>query len=248
MEEYGIPNAMTADGPAGVRIMPETGIKTTAFPCATSIACTWNKEIAEEVGRAGGEELKENNLCVWLTPAINIHRNPMCGRNFEYYSEDPYLTGKMAAAMVRGIQQNHVGACVKHFACNNKEINRKHCDSRVSERALREIYLKPFEMIVKEEQPYTIMSSYNVVNGERASECRDLITGILREEWGYTGLVMSDWWTRGEHYKEINAGNDLKMATGFPERVKEALSLGAVSEENIRISAKRVLKTLLKFD
>ncbi|MBR4640281.1 MAG: glycoside hydrolase family 3 C-terminal domain-containing protein [Butyrivibrio sp.] len=248
MEEYGIPNAMTADGPAGVRIMPETGIKTTAFPCATSIACTWNKEIAEEVGRAGGEELKENNLCVWLTPAINIHRNPMCGRNFEYYSEDPYLTGKMAAAMVRGIQKNHVGACVKHFACNNKEINRKHCDSRVSERALREIYLKPFEMIVKEEQPYTIMSSYNVVNGERASECRDLITGILREEWGYTGLVMSDWWTRGEHYKEINAGNDLKMATGFPERVKEALELGAVSEENIRISAKRVLKTLLKFD
>jgi beta-glucosidase len=103
-------------------------------------------------------------------------------------------------------------------------------------------------MIVKEAEPYTIMSSYNVVNGERASECRDLITGILREEWGYTGLVMSDWWTRGEHYKEINAGNDLKMATGFPERVKEALELGAVNEENIRISAKRVLKTLLKFD
>ncbi|MBO4456883.1 MAG: glycoside hydrolase family 3 C-terminal domain-containing protein [Butyrivibrio sp.] len=246
--EYGVPNAMTADGPAGVRIMPETGIRTTAFPCSTSIACTWNKEIAEAVGKAGGEELKENNLCVWLTPAINIHRSPMCGRNFEYYSEDPYLTGKMAGAMVRGIQKNHVGASVKHFACNNKETNRKHSDSRVSERALREIYLKAFEMIVKEEQPYTIMSSYNVVNGERTSECRDLITGILRDEWGFEGIVTSDWWTRGEHYKEINAGNDLKMATGFPERVKKAIELGAVDEENIRISAKRILKTILKFD
>ncbi|WP_026516319.1 glycoside hydrolase family 3 protein [Butyrivibrio sp. MC2021] len=248
LPEYGVPNAVTADGPAGVRISPETGVKTTAFPCATSLACTWNKELVEAVGFAGGEELKENNLCVWLTPAINIHRSPMCGRNFEYYSEDPYLTGRLAGAMVRGIQRNHVGASVKHFACNNKETNRKHCDSRVSERALREIYLKAFEMIVHESEPYTIMSSYNVVNGERASESHDLITGILKEEWGFEGFVTSDWWTRGEHYKEILAGNDLKMACGFPERVKKAQELGAVSRGDFEKCAKRILNTILKFD
>ena len=248
LSEYGVPNAVTADGPAGVRIAPETGILTTAFPCATLIACTWNREIAEEIGCAGGEELKENNLCVWLTPAINIHRNPMCGRNFEYYSEDPYLAGRMAAAMVRGIQSNNVGASVKHFACNNKETNRKHSDSRVSERALREIYLKAFEIIVDEAEPYTIMSSYNAINGERASESRDLLTGILREEWGYKGMVTSDWWTRGEHYKEIKAGNDLKMACGFPERVKKAMEMGAITRADIEPCAKRILSTILKFD
>ncbi len=248
LPEYGVPNAVTADGPAGVRIIPQTGILTTAFPCATLIACTWNKRIAEEIGKAGGEELKENNLCVWLTPAINIHRNPMCGRNFEYYSEDPYLTGKMAGAMVRGIQKNNVGASVKHFACNNKETNRKHSDSRVSERALREIYLKAFEIIVKEEDPYTIMSSYNAINGERASESKDLLTGILKEEWGYKGMVTSDWWTRGEHYKEIKAGNDLKMACGFPDRVKKAMEMGALSRADLEPCAERILNTILKFD
>ena len=248
MPEYGVPNAQTADGPAGVRIAPETGILTTAFPCSTLIACTWNKEIAEEIGFAGGEELKENNLCVWLTPAINIHRNPMCGRNFEYYSEDPYLTGRMAAAMVRGIQKNKVGASVKHFACNNKETNRKHSDSRVSERALREIYLKAFEMIVHESEPYTIMSSYNAINGERASECRDLLTGILRDEWGYEGMVTSDWWTRGEHYKEVKAGNDLKMACGFPERLKKAMELGALTRQDLIPCAEHILNTILKFE
>ncbi len=248
LPEYQIPNAVTADGPAGVRIMPETGVLTTAFPCATLIACTWNREIAEEIGCAGGEELKENNLCVWLTPAVCIHRNPMCGRNFEYYSEDPYLTGRMAAAMVRGIQKNNVGASVKHFACNNKETNRKHSDSRVSERALREIYLKAFEIIVHESQPYTIMSSYNAINGERASESKDLLTGILRDEWGYEGMVTSDWWTRGEHYKEVLAGNDLKMACGFPERLRKAMDMGALKRADLEICAERILKTILKFD
>ncbi len=248
MPEYGIPNAVTADGPAGVRIAKETGIATTAFPCSTLIACTWNKEIAEEIGVAGGEELKENNLCVWLTPAVNIHRNPMCGRNFEYYSEDPYVAGRMAAAMVRGIQKNRVGASVKHFACNNKETNRKHSDSRVSERALRELYLKAFEIIVHESDPYTIMSSYNAINGERASESRDLLTGILRDEWDYKGMVTSDWWTRGEHYKEVKAGNDLKMACGFPDRLKKAMELGALTREDIYTCAEHILNTILKFD
>ncbi|MCR5402972.1 MAG: glycoside hydrolase family 3 C-terminal domain-containing protein [Butyrivibrio sp.] len=246
--DLAVPNAQTADGPAGVRIMPQTGVNTTAFPCATLLACTWNREIAEEVGFAGGEELKENNLCVWLTPAINIHRNPMCGRNFEYYSEDPYLTGRMAAAMVRGIQKNRVGASVKHFACNNKETNRKHCDSRVSERALREIYLKAFEIIVHEAEPYTIMSSYNAINGERASESADLLTGILRDEWNFKGMVTSDWWTRGEHYKEVRAGNDLKMACGFSERLKKAMEMGALSRKELETCAEHILSTILKFD
>ena len=142
----------------------------------------------EAVGRAGGEELKENNLALWLTPAICIHRSPLCGRNFEYYSEDPFVTGKLAGAMVRGIQSNNVGATVKHFALNNKETNRKNSDSRVSERAAREIYLKAFEMIVKNENPWAIMSSYNMINGYRASESEDLLTGILRDEW-----AMKEW-------------------------------------------------------
>ncbi|SFH69379.1 beta-glucosidase [Pseudobutyrivibrio sp. OR37] len=248
LPEYGVPSAMTADGPAGVRIAPETGILTTAFPCATLLACTWNEHLLMQVGKAGGEELKENNLAVWLTPAINIHRNPLCGRNFEYYSEDPIVAGKLAAALVNGIQSNHVGASVKHFACNNKETNRKHSDSRVSERALREIYLKAFEIVVKEAKPYTIMSAYNAINGERASESHDLLTGILREEWGYEGMVTSDWWTRGEHYKESNAGNDLKMGNGYPKRLKAADEKGALDHDQLKLNAKRILNTILKFD
>ncbi|WP_026506945.1 glycoside hydrolase family 3 protein [Butyrivibrio sp. MC2013] len=248
LPEYGVPAAMTADGPAGVRIAPETGILTTAFPCATLMASSWNTDILHAVGRAGGEELKENNLAVWLTPAINIHRSPLCGRNFEYYSEDPIVAGKMGAALVNGIQENHVGASVKHFCCNNKETNRKHSDSRVSERALREIYLKAFEIVVKKSDPYTIMSAYNAVNGQRASESRDLLTGILKGEWGYKGMVTTDWWTRGEHYKEVNAGNDLKMGNGFDERLLEADKLGALDHEQLKANVKRILATILKFD
>ena len=248
MPEYGIPSAMTADGPAGVRIAPEVGIYTTAFPCSTLLACTWNPDILEAVGRAGGEELKENNLALWLTPAICIHRSPLCGRNFEYYSEDPFVTGKLAGAMVRGIQSNNVGATLKHFALNNKETNRKNSDSRVSERAAREIYLKAFEMIVKNENPWAIMSSYNMINGYRASECEDLLTGILRDEWGYEGMVTTDWWTCGEHYKETKAGNDLKMGNGYPDRVKKAYDNGAISRSEMETSVKRILGLILKLD
>ncbi len=248
LPEYGVPNIMTGDGPAGVRIAAECGVKTTAWPCATLLACTWNTDLIEKVGVAGGKELKENNLAVWLTPAVNIHRNPLCGRNFEYYSEDPYLTGKLGAAMVRGIQSQHVGAAVKHFVCNNKETNRKHSDSRVSERALREIYLKGFEIIVKESDPWVMMSAYNAVNGHRASECKELLEDILRGEWGFKGMVTSDWWTRGEHYKEIKAGNDVKMASGYPERVKKALEMGAITREDLVRCAKRVLELIMKVD
>ena len=248
LPEYGVPNLTTADGPAGLRIQPEAGVCTTAWPCATLLAATWDPELTARVGAAAAAEVKENNISVWLAPAVNIHRSPLCGRNFEYYSEDPLLTGRLAGAMVRGIQSQHIAATVKHFACNNKETNRKYSDSRLSQRALREIYLRAFEIIVREEQPWAIMSSYNVVNGRRASESRELLTDILRDEWGYTGLVMSDWWTRGEHYKELLAGNDLKMANGYPERVEEAMKLGAVSRSDLETCARRVLELILEID
>lgn len=248
LPEYGIPSIMTADGPAGVRIDPETGVHTTAWPCETMVASTWNEKLTEELGEAAGAELKENNLGMWLAPAMNIHRNPMNGRNFEYYSEDPLLTGKTAAAVVRGVQLNRVSACIKHFACNNKETNRKHCDSRVSERALREIYLKGFEIAVKEADPWAIMSSYNTINGVRAAESKDLLEGVLREDWGFKGIAISDWWNRSEQYKEILAGEDVKMATGFPERTKKALEIGILKRSDLEHCAKRVLEFIMKLD
>lgn len=248
LPRYGIPSIMTADGPAGLRLKPECGVCTTAWPCSTLLACTWNPELTEAIGQAGGAEVKENNICVWLTPAVNIHRSPLCGRNFEYYSEDPYLTGKMAAAMVKGIQSNHIAATVKHFALNNKETNRIDSDSRASERAIREIYLKAFEMIVKEAGPWSIMSSYNIINGHRASENRELLEDILRGEWGFDGMVTTDWWTKGEHYKETKAGNDIKMGCGFPERLLAAMEKGALTREDMEICAGRILKLILRMD
>lgn len=248
LPDFGVPNVMTADGPAGLRIAPECGVCTTAWPCSTLLACTWNDEIVEAVGAAGGMEVKENNIAVWLTPAVNIHRSPLCGRNFEYYSEDPYLTGRLAGAMVRGIQSVHVGAAVKHFALNNKETNRKNSDSRASERAIREIYLKAFEMIVKEAKPWAVMSSYNIINGYRASENRELLTDILRDEWGFDGMVTTDWWTNGEHYKEVKAGNDLKMACGFHDRIMEAYEKGLITRTDLETCARRVLGLILKVE
>ena len=248
LPEYGVPSVMTADGPAGLRIAPECGVTTTCWPCSTLLACSWNPEIVEAVGLAGGAEVKENNIAVWLTPAVNIHRSPLCGRNFEYYSEDPYLAGKLASAMVRGIQANHIGATVKHFALNNKETNRKNSDSRVSERAAREIYLKAFEIIVREAKPWSIMTSYNIINGHRASENADLLEGILRGEWGFDGCITTDWWTCGEHYKEVKAGNDIKMGCGYPERLLDALEKGCLTREEMDACALRVLKLILKID
>ena len=248
LPEYGVPNLMTADGPAGLRIKPECGVCTTAWPCSTMLACTWNREIVEKVGCAAAKEVKENNISIWLTPAVNIHRSPLCGRNFEYYSEDPFLAGEMAAAMVTGIQSQKIGATVKHFACNNKETNRKDSDSRVSERALREIYLKAFEIIVKKSQPWVLMSSYNMINGCRASENKDLLEDILRGEWDFQGVVTTDWWTRGEHYKELKAGNDIKMGTGYPERVMMALEKGLITRADLERCAGRVLEMILKAD
>ncbi len=246
--QYGVPNVMTADGPAGLRIRRECGIYTTAFPCATQLASSWNPELVEAVGKAGALEVLENNMGVWLTPAMNIHRSPLCGRNFEYYSEDPLVAGKMGAAMVRGIQSRHVAASVKHFCCNNKETARTESDSRVSERALREIYLKGFEIVVKEADPWTIMSSYNIVNGRRVSENQELLTDILRGEWGFDGIVTTDWWNHGEQYLEVKAGNDVKMGCGYPERLRKDCEEGRISEEEIKTCARRMLELILKVD
>ena len=245
LERYGIPPIMTADGPAGVRINPPTGVVTTAFPVATSIACTWNLELMEEIGKAGALEVKENNLHIWLTPALNIHRSPLCGRNFEYFSEDPFVSGKMAAAKVKGIQSQNIVATPKHFAANNKETNRKNSDSIVSERALREIYLKGFEICVKESKPKMIMTSYNIINGVRASENTELLEGILRGEWGFDGMVTTDWTTRAEHYKEVQAGNDLKMPRGSEDSLKEAVEMGTLTREELTVCVKRILELIL---
>ena len=204
--------------------------------------------MTEQIGIAAGKEVKENNIAVWLAPAVNIHRSPLCGRNFEYYSEDPLLTAKQAAALVKGVQSGRIGTSVKHFALNNKETNRKDSDSRASERAIREIYIKAFEIIVKEAQPWTIMSSYNIINGHRASENKDLLTGILRDEWGFEGMVTTDWWTYAEHYKEVKAGNDVKMACGYPEKLLEAKEKGVLSREEMEICGKRILEFILKVD
>lgn len=245
---HGIPNVMTADGPAGLRIDKQCGVNTTAWPCATLLASTWDLDLVEKVGVAAGLEVKENNIGVWLAPGVNIHRNPVCGRNFEYYSEDPYLSGKIGIAMVKGVQQNKVGACVKHFALNNKETNRKQSDSICSKRAIREIYLKVFEMIVKEAEPYTLMSSYNLINGERAAENKDLLSTILREEWNFEGLVFSDWWNHSEHYLEILAGQDIKMGCGFPSRVKEVFNKGYITRKDLEKTAIRILSVMLRLE
>lgn len=245
---YGIPNIITADGPAGLRIREECGVYTTAWPCATLLACTWNPEMVFEAGAAGAAEVKENNIGVWLTPAMNIHRSPLCGRNFEYYSEDPLVSGKMGAAMIRGIQSQHIGASMKHFCCNNKETNRKDSDSRVSERALREIYLKGFEIAVKEAQPWTVMTSYNLMNGYPTSCNPELLNGILREEWGFEGMVTTDWWNHAEHYLEVKAGGDIKMGCGYPDRILEAKEKGFVSREEMEKCAERILGMILKVD
>lgn len=248
VELAGIPNVMTADGPAGLRIEPKCGVVATAWPCATLLACSYDEALVEQVGHAAALEVKENNIGVWLAPAMNIHRSPLCGRNFEYYSEDPFVAGKTGAAMVRGIQSAHIAASVKHFACNNKETNRSNSDSRLSERALREIYLRGFEMVVKEADPWTIMTSYNIMNGIRTSENPELLKGILREEWGYEGLVLSDWWNHANHAKEVAAGNNLRMPHAKEDQIYAAKEAGEITDEDIKVSVKRILELILKLD
>lgn len=248
IERLGIPAVMTVDGPAGVRLSPKTGVATTAWPCATLIACTWDTDLAYEIGKAGASEAKENGLAIWLTPALNIHRNPLCGRNFEYFSEDPLISGKFAAAKVNGIQSMNIAACAKHFACNNKEVNRKYSDSRVSERALREIYLRGFEICVTESQPWTIMSSYNLINSRRCCTSFEQIHDILRGEWGFKGMVTSDWHTPCDQTYCVTSGNDIRMPNGEPDSLKEAFNNGRLKRGHFEICAKHILEMILKLD
>lgn len=247
-EKYGIPFMISADGPAGLRSIPEKAVYATAFPVATMLACTWNTDIVEEVGRAEALELRENNLFVFLAPALNIHRSPLCGRNFEYFSEDPFIAGKMAAANVIGIQSEGVSATAKHFACNNKETNRYYSDSILSERALREIYIKAFEICVKEAHPRAIMSSYNLMNGSYTSENAELITGILRNEWGFDGIVMTDWCNKASQTKEVLAGNDVRMPNCAGTDLPESVAKGEITRNDLATSVKRVLEFIMWFD
>ena len=190
LRQKSVPPIITSDGPAGLRLKKYCAL----IPCGTALACTWNAALVETLSAKVGEEMIHYGVDVQLAPGMNIHRNPLCGRNFEYFSEDPLLSGKMAAATVRGVQSQGKAACPKHFACNNQETNRNKNDSRVSERALREIYLRNYEIVVKEAKPLTIMTSYNKVNGVWSHYNYDLVTTILRGEWGYTGCVITDWW------------------------------------------------------
>ena len=201
LREKGIPPIITADGPSGLRVKRYTSL----LPAGTALACSWNDALIEKLYEGIGNEVRGFGVDVILAPGLNIHRNPLCGRNFEYYSEDPFLTGKMAAAAVRGIQKGGTSACPKHFACNNQEVNRSHNDSRVSMRALREIYLKCFEICVKEAAPQNIMTSYNKINGVWSHYNYDLVTTILRDEWGFDGNVITDWWMRKSHSPEFPA-------------------------------------------
>ena len=199
-----VPSLITTDGPSGVRVRYHSPL----LPCGTALACTWDEALVYELYKCFGKKLPELGSHMLLGPGMNIHRDPMCGRNFEYFSEDPYLTGKMAAAVVKGIQSNGRSACPKHFACNNQEYMRNRSDSRVSERALREIYLKGFEICVKEAAPFAIMTSYNKINGVWSHYNHDLVTGILRGEWGYDGVVITDWWMQPDIDPDFPAVTD----------------------------------------
>ncbi len=266
IDKLGIPGIVLSDGPAGVRIWPirENDDKTyyaTAFPVGTELACTWNKELVKEVGEAIGNEAKEYGIDIMLGPALNIHRNPLCGRNFEYYSEDPLVSGKIAAAMVKGIQSKGVGTSIKHFVANNQETNRLKVNVEISERAMREIYLKGFEIAVKESGPWTVMSSYNKVNGTYVSSNHDLLTKVLRDEWGYEGFVMTDWYAGYPGFESLSdstmvsdvaaqvaAGNDVLMpgTKNQYNLLVKCIKDGSLPMKDVDASLKRILNIIVK--
>ena len=252
----GIPATVLTDGPAGVRIDPtrkgdSQTYYATGFPIGTCLASTWNTELVGKVGEAIGNETKEYRCDVILGPGMNLHRSPLCGRNFEYYSEDPFVTGKIGAAYINGVQSQGAGVSAKHFAVNSQETERTSVDERVSQRALRELYLRGFEIAVRESQPWTIMSSYNQVNGQYSMGNRDLLTSILRDDWGYKGIVMTDWIGIRQGLptiSEVQAGNDL-MEPGQPAQVNdiiEGVKSGKLSMADVDRNVRRMLEYIVK--
>ena len=252
----GIPATVLTDGPAGVRIDPtrkgtSQTYYATAFPIGTCLASTWNTELVKKVGEAIGNETKEYRCDVILGPGMNLHRNPLCGRNFEYYSEDPLLTGKIAAAYIQGVQSQGAGVSAKHFAVNSQETDRTSVDERVSQRAAREIYLRGFEIAVRESDPWTIMASYNKVNGQFSMGNHDLLTKILRDDWGFKGIVMTDWIGIREGLPtitEVQAGNDL-MEPGQPAQIQEIIDgvkSGKLNIADVDRNVRRMLEYIVK--
>ncbi len=252
----GIPATVLTDGPAGVRIDPtrkgtDKTYYATAFPIGSCLASTWNTELVSKVGEAIGNETKEYRCDVILGPGMNLHRNPLCGRNFEYYSEDPLLTGKIAAAYINGVQSQGAGVSAKHFAVNSQETDRTAVDERVSQRAARELYLRGFEIAVRESDPWTVMASYNQVNGEYSMGNHDLLTKILRDDWGYKGIVMTDWIGIREGLEtisEVHAGNDL-MEPGQPAQVEEIIKgvkEGKLDIADVDRNVRRMLEYIVK--
>ena len=252
-KKYNIPYGDTCDGPAGLR-QSEKKMGSTAWPCSTGLASSFDTNLLKQVGEETAKEARKIGCVFWLAPGMNIHRSPLCGRNFEYYSEDPYLSGKLAAAITQGVQSKRVSITLKHFAVNNKEYNRNGdndenhlaSDSRMAERVAREIYLKGFEIAVKEGKPWAIMSSYNRINGVKTSSSKDLLTNILRNEWNFEGFVMTDWYTNSQNDDEAHAGSSVKMPGGNVETIIEGLNEGTVTRDDLKRNILYLLNTLPK--
>ena len=255
IERLDLPTVMVSDGPHGLRKNidlaenPNQAIDAVCFPAACASACSFDRKVMETIGKAIGEECRSEGLAVILGPGCNIKRSPLCGRNFEYFSEDPFLAGEMAAAHIKGVQSKGVGSCIKHFAANNQESRRFSVSAEVDERTLREIYLPPFETVIKEAKPLTVMCSYNRINGVHSSQNKWLLTKVLREEWGFDGLVMSDWGAVDDRVEGIRAGLDLEMPTSLGKNdalIVEAVDKGELSTEELDRCVKRVLELIDK--